>query len=85
MWWQLSHRENVMRAVETGQYDQLEHYNTVSRMAVGLGPETGQPEPERDLRQHGVVMYDPAHPLVGRQYTVPIHQASAVDDWKLVG
>ncbi|MBA7629947.1 hypothetical protein ES703_37454 [subsurface metagenome] len=37
-WWQLTHRENVMRNIETGQMDQLEHVDTVSRMAAGQGP-----------------------------------------------
>ncbi|MBA7673457.1 hypothetical protein ES703_81655 [subsurface metagenome] len=43
-WWQLTHRENVMRTIETGRMDQLEHVDTVSRMAAGQGPAV-RPEP----------------------------------------
>ncbi|MBA7703673.1 hypothetical protein ES703_112465 [subsurface metagenome] len=39
--WQLTHRESVLRTVETGQMNQLEHVDTISRMAAGQGAEDG--------------------------------------------
>ena len=73
---QLSHRGNVMRTVETGQLDQLEHCKAV------LGEEVGGSPNQKPVPTTSLYRYDAAHPVPGSYWT-PIN-GSLTDDWQRI-
>ena len=72
---QLSHRDSIMRTVETGQLDQLE-----GRKAI-LGKEIGDSPDQKPVPS--LYRYDAAHPVPGSYY-VPTRSGSPVDEWQKI-
>ena len=75
---QLSHRDNLMRAVETGQLDQLEHRNAV----LGLDPDTTAMSQQVSAPSR-LFRYDPTHPMAGT-FWVLVKSGSPTDGWEQI-